>query len=67
MALNESQMADLVIANIAALGVSQASPQQKVLWDAICKGIIDHIKASGATTTVVTSGSSAGTYQGTIS
>lgn len=65
-ALNEATCATLVVNNIKAINSGAESSRLVPYWTAICKGILDHIKAAAVVTTPVTSGSSAGTYTGTI-
>lgn len=69
-ALNASACANLVKTEIANLNPSAgSSPYVLEYWTAICKGIIDHIKAAAEVTNNgscnVTSGSSTGTWPAT--
>lgn len=71
MALSETGMAALVKANVEAIsnfpnpGQSPTFVRDDILV-AICKGIIDHIKANGLVTTTGVAGGAA-TRTGTIS
>ena len=67
MAMNETAMAALIKANIEALSNWPNNGQTPVIVDirileAVCKGIIDHIKAAQTVTStgLVTSGPGAG-------
>ena len=48
-------------------GTAQTDAQLEAMWVVICTEIIAEITSGGVTSTQVTSGSSAGTYSGTIS
>jgi hypothetical protein len=71
MALDGTTMGQSVAAAVVASAPSDGAPvttaQLEAVWIAACTEIVNHIKANGVTTTPVTSGSSAGTYPGTIS
>lgn len=67
--MDEAAMAALVVANIKTLNPDIDAAQEAALityWTQICKGIIEHIIAAAVTETEVTSGSSAGTYVGSV-
>jgi len=66
MAMNANQMAQLVAQATNDLGISESSDQQIVILEAMCEGIIEHIQQQARVTTIVPSGSSAGTYTGSI-
>lgn len=67
MALNETQMANLIKANVEAITNYPQTGTHPIFSDtrilvAVCKGIIDHLIAAGVinSTGTVTSGSGAG-------
>jgi len=67
--MDAATMAALIVANMKAINSDITGAQEAELityWTAICQGIIDHIVAAAVTSTTVTSGSSAGTYPGSI-
>jgi len=66
MAMSASIMADSITAAIKAVNPDAIEADLKIYWEPICQGIIDEIVASAVTSTVVTGGSSAGTYPGTV-
>ena len=66
MAMNANQMAQLVAQATNDLGISEPSDQQIEILEAMCEGIIEHIQNQAQVTTVIPSGSSSGTYTGSI-
>lgn len=54
-ALSESVCGPLVVAEIKKINPSMAEPEAIIMWTAICKGILDHIKADGETETTTAS------------
>ncbi len=52
--------------NLTASGFNIIA-QNTAMCDAIAQAVVDHIKNNAVTTTIVTGGSSAGTYAGTVS
>ncbi len=45
MAMDKSAMADLIITNLKALNSELSETFTKPFWEAICQGIIDHMKS----------------------
>lgn len=66
MAMSASQMAQNIASSMNALGINDPSPQQLTILTAMCEGIIQEIRDGAVVTTEVTSGSSAGSYEGDI-
>lgn len=66
MAMSASTMANSITAAIKAVNPDADEAFLKTYWEPICQGIIDEIVASATTETVVDTGSSAGTYSGTV-
>lgn len=71
MALDATRLGEKMAAAVIAGAPTDNSPVTnsalEAIWIAIAQEIITEITANGVTTTPVTSGSSAGTYPGTIS
>ena len=71
MALDATRLGEKMAAAVVAGAPTDDAPvsnsQLEAIWIAIAQEIITEITANGVTTTPVTSGSSAGTYPGTIS
>lgn len=73
MAMNGTQLgSDISAATFGVYnGLDQTTPIPQstidAIWEAIGPKIVEHIQNNAVVTTVVTSGSSAGTYNGTIS
>lgn len=65
-ALDESACASLVVAEIQKENPDADTSRLTPFWTAICKGILDHIKAAAVVTntgtSVVASGSSSGSW-----
>ena len=66
MAMSESSLATRLRDNYNALGIAPPSDQQMAVLEAVAGAIIDEITENAVVTTEVTSGSSAGTYEGSI-
>lgn len=70
MALDEKKCAELVIAEIKKINSDATSQQLTPLWEAICKGIITHLKTDADIVgqANVSGGSSSGSHsiEGTI-
>jgi hypothetical protein len=63
MAMSESSLSNRIMTKLVAAGFNETE-QNRVLTDAIAAAVIEEIIANMVTTTVVASGSSAGTYTG---
>lgn len=66
MALNAATLQGLITANLAALGPALDAAQQLIFAQAMANAIVTHLTTSGACNVVISSGSSAGSYNGTI-
>lgn len=69
MALNATTLANEIIAAVSAVNTDFDAPSQTEVTPeliAFCQALIDHFKNNAVVETEVTSGSSAGTYQGEI-
>ena len=67
MAMSAAAMADNIVTNLEVLS-PDITPNRAFYvtqWTAICQGIIDDV-TSAVTEVVIGTGSSAGTYEGTI-
>lgn len=70
MALSASTAADLVVQQLKATNPKIDGAQEakmKSEWTAIFTGLFNHITSSGQVTTIVSGGSSSGSWPGTIS
>jgi hypothetical protein len=66
MALSDSALSTLLQTQLTGKLDIQDSAKLKDVCDAIAKAVVDHIKAAAVTTTIIGSGSSAGTWTGTV-
>lgn len=68
MAMSESTLSSAIQSELTAAGFNLGdAPNAKALCDAIAKAVVGHIVQNAQVTTVVASGSSAGSYTGSIS
>jgi len=67
MPLSDSALSTLIQSELKSVVPVVDDDDFKAWADAVAAAIVDHIKANAVVTVAVTSGSSSGTYTGTVS